>query len=191
MRISFDTDGFSKNPKSLISVLSGLRGTGQLPLGHHREIEEITCRTPSSALSYCQYVVGAFGISRQAERVFLKNPGIAIRYLRSANRERFQDDDTQERFWKKVLKSPDLVLEWSRAFRKRVSEENEMIFVSSPLSCARQYAREVIKGPFPEEVHAKLILRSFESLDRWDDQSLREYIRWSEGFKRNLEGTKS
>lgn len=189
MRISFDTASFAKRPKSLISVLSSLRATGDFPLGHHREVEEIVCRTPSSTLNYCQYVVGAFGVSREAERVFLKNPRLGIRYLRVVNRETFLDEDTQMRFWRKVLKNPDLVLEWSRAFRKRVSEKEEMVFVSSPLSCARQYAREVIRGPFPEEVHGRLILRGFENLDRWDDQSLKEYIRWSEPFRKNLEGT--
>jgi hypothetical protein len=191
MRISFDTASFDKRPKSLISVLSGIRAAGSFPLGHHREVEEIVCRTPSSTLNYCQYVVGSFGVSRESERVFLKNPNLGIRYLRVVNRERFEDEDTQKRFWRKVLKDPNLVLEWSRAFRKRVSEEEEMVFVSSPLSCARQYAREVIKGSFPEGVHSRLVLRSFESLDRWDDQSLKEYIRWSEQFKANLEGIKS
>jgi len=189
MRIGFEVSSFKGRAKSLISVLAGLRAAGEWPLQHHREVEEIVCRTPSSALNYCRYVVGGFGVSGEAERVFLNNPGIGIRYLGFVRRDHFLVEDTQRRFRKKVVKNPELALEWARSFRKRLSEEEEMVFVESPF-CAKEYARHVIFGPFPEKVHHALVLKSFGDLPEWDARYLKDYINWSAPLMKNLEGTR-
>jgi hypothetical protein len=189
MRIGFEVSSFKGMPKTLISVLSGMRAAGEWPLQHHKEVEEIVCSTPILALNYCRHVVGGFGVSGEAERVFLKNPGIGIRYLGIVHRDHFLVEDTQRRFWKKVVKNPELALEWARSFRKRLSEEEEMVFVESPL-CAKEYAMRVIHEPFPEKVHHALVLKSFGELCEWDARYLKDYINWSAPMMKNLEGTR-
>lgn len=179
MNIHFDTSVFEKNPKGLISVLYNLRMVGSWSVRHERDVEQIVCRTPSSALKYCLSVTRTYGISREAERVFLKNPSIGIRYLRLVGRRNFLDEDTQGRFWRKVVKSPDLCYEWSQAFHLRVSEDEEEVFVKD-VRAARDYAFFIIKGPFPEKVHNMLVLRSFEEMDSYSKKCLTEYIQWSD-----------
>lgn len=179
MNIHFDTSVFEKDPKGLISVLSNLNRIGSWSVRHEREIERIVCRTPSSALNYCRYVNGAFGVSREAERVFLKNPTIGIRYLRLVSRKSFHDDDTQARFWRKVVRSPDLCYQWGQAFQQRVSEEEEEVFVKD-VRVAKNYAFFVSREPFPEKIHNMLVLRSFEDMDSYSKKCLTEYIKWAD-----------
>jgi len=188
MRVGFEVSSFKGRPKSLISVLSGLRGAGEFALQHHKEVEEIVCRTPTSTLNYCRHVVAGFGVSGEAERVFLKNPKLGVRYLTMVKRDHFLVEDTQRRFWRKVLKSPDLSLEWARSFNKRLSEDEEMVFVENP-RCAWTYARYVIVGPFPEKVHQRLVLRSFGVLAEWESRALKDYISWAAPQIKNLEKT--
>ena len=175
MIVSFDLSAFSGKPQNLISVLAGMSSVGQWPFDHNREVEEIVCKTPSSALKYCRYVVHARGLSTKGERVFLKNPNIGIRYLRLTSKPRFQDDDTQKRFWRKITKSPDLAYTWASSFGKRLSEEEEMVF-SEDIRVARQYAMRIIRGPFPEPVHQRILLRSFENLNPYQKNALNEYL---------------
>ena len=189
MTVSFEISAFKGRPESLISVLSGMSSVGQWSFDHNREVEEIVCRTPGSALKYCRYVVHAYGISSKGERVFLKNPGIGIRYLRLTNRLRFQDDDTQSRFWRKVTKDAELAYRWADTFNKRISEDEEMVFSENP-GIARQYAMKIIRGAFPQAVHHRMLLRSFESMDPYSKQALSEYIRFaSECGAKSLEET--
>ena len=182
MNIHFDTAAFERDPRGLIAVLSNLRRVGVWSLRHEKDIERIVCRTPSSALNFCRFVNGAFGVSREAERVFLKNPSIGVRYLRVANRKSFLDEDTQRRFWRKVVKNPDICYQWCQAFQQRVSEEEEEVFVKDVV-LAKSYAFFIIKGPFPEKVHNMLVLRSFEDMNNYSKSCLTEYIRWSESKK--------
>lgn len=178
MNISFEVDRFRNDPRGLIDVLSNLYRVGAYHLGNHGEVEEIVCRTPSSALKFCQMVNHAYGVSREAEKVFVKNPSIGIRYLRLVGRTDFLDEKVQKRFWRKVLKSPDLALEWSRTLGRRLPEGEE-VFVGD-MRCAREYSFHVIKGAFPEKVHQMLFLRSFENLDGWDKKYLSDYLRYAE-----------
>lgn len=177
MIVSFDLQAFKANPKGLISVLSHLRGMNQWPLQHNREVEEIVCRTPTSTLNYCRYVVGRYGVSKEAERVFLKNPSVGIRYLRFMGREDFPDEDTQRRFWKKVVRNPEWAYEWCHQFRRRLPEGEE-VFLKS-IRRARDYSLFVIKGPFPEKIHHQLVLKSFENLASWEKKSLTEYLSYA------------
>lgn len=179
MNIHFDTSVFEKDPRGLISVLCSLKRIGSWSIRHERDVEKVVCRTPGSAYNYCRYVNGAFGISREAERVFLKNPTIGMRYLRLVNRKSFYDDDTQARFWRKVVKKPELCYKWAQTFRERVSEEEEEVFVKN-VRCAKDYAFFVIKAPFPEKIHNMLVLRSFENMDPYSKKCLMDYIKWAD-----------
>lgn len=178
MIVSFDISAFKDRPRTLIAVLSGMSSVGQWPFDHNREVEEIVCRTPSSALNYCRHVVHAYGISSKGERVFLKNPGIGMRYLRLTSKPRFQDDDTQKRFWRKITKDAALAYKWASTFGKRLSEDEEMVF-SEDISIAREYAFRVIRGPLPEPVHHRILLRSFENLSSYDKKSLNDYLKFA------------
>lgn len=178
MNVNFDVDRFAKDPRGLIDVLSNLYRVGAYHLGHHREVEEIVCRTPSSALKFCQMVNHAYGVSREAEKVFVKNPSIGIRYLRLVSRTEFLDEKVQKRFWRKVMKNPDIAYAWARAFGRRLPEGEE-VFVGN-IRCARDYSLYVIKGGFPEKIHQMLVLRSFENLEGWDRKHLSEYLRYAE-----------
>lgn len=178
MNIKFDVDLFRNDPRGLISVLSQLYRHGAWSLGHHREIEEIVCRTPSSAFKFCHLVSRAYGVSRDAEKVFVKNPSIGIRYLRLVSRTEFLDEKVQKRFWRKVMKNPDIAYEWARAFGRRLPEGEE-VFVGN-IRCARDYSLYVIKGGFPEKIHQMLVLRSFENLESWEKKYLNDYLRYAE-----------
>jgi hypothetical protein len=178
MNINFDTDRFKNDPRGLIDVLSNLYRVGSWSLGHHRDIEEIVCRTPSIALKFCHLVNHAYGVSKDAEKVFVKNPSIGIRYLRLVGRSEFLEEKVQRRFWRKVLKSPDLALEWARTFGRRLPEGEE-VFVKS-ICCARDYSFYVIRGAFPENIHRMFVLRSFENLDSRERGYLTEYLQYAE-----------
>lgn len=179
MNVSFEVSSFKGRPKSLISILHHMRMAGIWPRDYNREVEEVVCKTPSSALNYCRHVVGAFGISRESEKVFLKNPGIGIRYLRIATRSYFLDESVQKRFWKKVTRNPKLAYDWAITFMKRLPEEDEVVFVKDIL-LARSYSRDIIRGAFPEMVHRRLMLRSFEPLSPRDKANLTDYLKYAE-----------
>jgi len=179
MSVYFEISAFKNNPKGLIAVLSNLRAVGSWTPRDDKEVEDIVCRTPSSALSFCGQVNGAYGISAGAERVFLKNPKLGIRYLRTVNRSSFRDPDTQKRFWRKVTRDAGLCLDWAFSFGRRLSEEEEAVFVDDPVR-ANQYATRVIRGPFPEKVHHMLLLKSFDNLDRYSKNCLDLYIKFAE-----------
>lgn len=179
MKIEFDTASFGRDARGLTDVLSVLYRHREWNLGHHKEVEEIVCRTPSSALKFCQMVNHSYGISREAEKVFLKNPRIGIRYLRIVGRSHLLDEKIQARFWKKIARSPDLAYQWARAFGKRLPEEDEEVFLQS-FRLIKEYAFYVIRGPFPEKIHQKIVLRSFEQIDDWEKRFLSEYLRFAE-----------
>jgi hypothetical protein len=178
--ISFEISAFEKDPRALISVLNKMKKVGCWSPTHDPEVERVCCRTPSSTYNLCRFVNLAHGVSREAERVFLKNPSIGVRYLSLVNRRSFLDSDTQERFWKKVRKSPELSYSWADSFKERLPEDHEEIFVKN-VRIAKNYSFFVIKGPFPARIHHMLILRSFEEMDGYSKSCLREYMKYSEG----------
>lgn len=176
MEISFDVSHFVGRPQHLISVLSNMTRVGAWNAHHNAEIEEITCRTPSSALKYTRFVTYKIGISADAEKVFLKNPGIGLRYLRMVNRKTLQDEKAQAKFWKKITNKSSLAIEWARTFNERFSEKEEEVFVHN-MRDMWTYAREVIKGKFPDSVHNMILLKSYEKLASYENHYLQEYIK--------------
>lgn len=177
MQITFDVSKFEGNPKGLTNVLYGLRYSQNYFNPLAPEITNITCKTPSAAFRYTRYVATQ-GIGEKAERVFLKNPNIGIKYLRYIHKKNFSNEDTQKRFWKKVIKNVYLAHSWASCFRERLTEEEEEIFVTN-VRLARDYAYHVIKGKFPEKVHNMLVLKSFELKDGWEKKSLQEYFEYA------------
>lgn len=178
MTISFEVSAFQHDARGLVDVLSNLHRIGLWSLYHDSEVERVACRTPGSAYNLCRFVNGAHGVSRAAERVFLKNPNIGIKYLRLVNRRAFLDEDTQRRFWKKVVRDAELAYRWANAFQTRLSEEEEAVFAGDVVR-AKDYAFHIIKAPFPEKVHEMLLLRSFEDMDQWTKSCLSQYIKWA------------
>lgn len=176
MNISFDTERFKGNPNALTAVLSHMKYANCWVPMPNREIESITCTTPSATLKFCRYVNNVCGVSRETEKIFLKNASLGIRYLRVVRREKMQDEDIQKRFWKKVTRNPELALEWSRAFNKRLSETEEEVFVKS-MRCMGEYASRIIRGRFPEKIHHMIVLKSFETLGGYDKRCLENYMR--------------
>lgn len=178
MNITFDVSAFERDPLSLIEILSRLSWQNYNFVSP--EIEAITCKTPSSAYKYVQRVrPRTNGLGAEAEKVFLRNPNIALRYLRLVNRDHFLDEKTQKRFWKKVTKNPEYALSWSKTFNKRLAETEEEVFVKD-FRCAKEYAHFVIKGKFTEKVHQMLVLKSFEDAPAYQKSCLRDYIKYSE-----------
>lgn len=179
MNISFDTEKFANDPKGLTTVLYSLRARGTYFDTHSPDIEKIVCKTPSSAYRYTKFIAKS-GVSAEAEKVFLKNPKVAIEYLSWIRRPHLLDEKTQARLWKKIVKCPWHAYQWSSAFKIRLSEAEEEIFVHS-LKCARDYAMFIIKGKFPEKVHNMLVLKSFDTSTQWEKGWLQEYIKYTEG----------
>jgi hypothetical protein len=178
MQLFIEVEKFANNPKALTNVLYYMRRHGCHVPYRSPEIEAITCKTPSAALRQTN-LVSPEGVSEAAERVFLKNPVLGIRYLRKIRRERFQNDDTQRRFWKKIVKKADLAYQWAQAFQKRLSEEEEVVFLES-MHRMKEYAFFIIKGRFPEKVHNMILLKSYESHNEWEKRALNEYIKYAE-----------
>jgi hypothetical protein len=185
MQITFDTKLFDGRPKSLTNVLHYLSSARCITPTHLAEVEEITCRTPSDALRYCKFFTGTRGVSPSSEIVFLKNPSLGVRYLKMVKRKHFVDEKIQKRFWKKVVKKPELALEWSMAFGVRLSESEEEVFIKD-MRCMQQYANNVIKQPYSEKIHQMIVLKSFDSnLSQWQQRYLKDYITFAERFRKN------
>jgi hypothetical protein len=180
MQIAFDIESFKHSAAGLITVLSHLKAAGCYVPSKNLEIETIACRTPSSALKFCRYVNS--NLCPETEKVFLKNPKLGIRYLRSAHRHEMQDPKIQKRFWRHVTKKPEIALEWSRYTGRRLSEEEEEVFVNN-MRIMNTYAQTVIKGRFPEKVHQMILLKSFEQLPQYHKRALEEYVRFAERGK--------
>lgn len=182
MLITFETGMFGKRggEKSLTNVLCYLHRHGCFATGHYPDIERVTCRTPSSALRYVRYFTGRVGVSPESEGIFLKNPGLGVRYLKLVGRKEFSDPNVQARFRKKFKNDPSLAYEWAKAFNTRLSEEEEEVFRKN-VSVARDYAMYVIKGKFPEKIHGMLVLASFQDLSSYQKARLTDYIKFAEG----------
>lgn len=181
MNLFIEVEKFANNPKALINVLYYMRAAdGHVPYMCH-EIEAITCKTPSSALRHVRFV-SPTGVSEKAERVFLKNPSLGIRYLKKIRRETFQNEDTQRRFWKKIMKKAELAYQWANAFGKRLSEQEEEVFITD-MHRMKEYAYFVIKGPFPEKIHNMILLNSYKELNQWEKKALNEYVKYAESRK--------
>lgn len=178
MQLVIEVDKFRNNPKALTNVLYYLRNNGGHVPYRSPEIEAITCKTPSATLRHTNFV-SPEGVSEAAERVFLKNPMLGIRYLKKIRRQMFQNDDTQRRFWKKVVRNADLAYQWASAFGKRLSENEEEVFLQS-MHRMKEYSYFVIKGRFPEKMHNMILLKSYEPLSEWEKKALNEYVKYAE-----------
>ena len=185
MNLYVEIEKFKNNPKALTSVLYYMRAQGCHVPWRSPEIEAITCKTPSSALRHTSWV-SPDGVSEASERVFLKNPSLGIRYLKKTRRESFQNEDTQRRFWRKVVKKAELAYQWASAFGKRLSEDEEVVFLQS-MHTMKDYAFFVIKEPFSEKIHNMILLKSYEPLQSWDKKSLNEYLKWAESRREKVE----
>jgi len=184
MRISFDTENFKGRSSAnlLTNALSNLRVAGCYFHSHaNTDVEDVVCKTPSAAYKFVRYVSKS-GVSPASERVFLKNPGIGVRYLAYVNRSFFIEEEVQKRFWKKVVKNASLAVEYCSTFNKRLSEEEEEVFIND-MRAMKDYAQRVIKGKFPQKVHDMILLKSFEGMDSWTKDNLQRYLRFVEGIK--------
>ncbi len=182
MELSFSTDNFVGRPQNLISVLSHLKWAGSYSFKQEEDIESIVCKTPSVAYKFARYVAKE-GISQNAEKVFLKNPSIGIRYLKLTRKNNLTNPEIHAKFWKKITRKPQLALEYSLSFNKRFSESEEEVFLKDT-HCMRTYAEKVIKGKFPEKIHNMIVLKSFEvQPSSLDERHLKLYIKFSEQFK--------
>lgn len=177
MQITFEVSNFANNPKALVSALYSLKNAGTYFDSANTDITDITCKTPSAAYRYARWI-STSGLTAKAERVFLKNPNIGLKYLKLIRKKEFQDADTQKRFWKKIAKDAFLAYTWAHAFQTRLSEAEEEIFIDN-VGKAKDYAMFVIKGRFPEKIHNALVLKSFENLTSWQKKSLQEYISYA------------
>lgn len=184
MHLFIEIEKFQNNPKALTNVLYYMRNQGCHVPYRSPEIEAITCKTPSSALRHTS-LVSPEGVSEASERVFLKNPAIGIRYLKKIRRETFQNYDTQRRFWKKVVKKADLAYQWAQAFGKRLSEDEEVVFLES-MYRMKEYAYFIIKEPFPEKIHNMILLKSYEFMPEWEKKSLNDYVKWAESRREKV-----
>lgn len=183
MQISFDTENFLGGAKALTVVLQVLRDFEAYAPDPHKEVEEICCRTPSDALRYTQKVTRNRGISAEAEKVFIKNVGLGLRYLRYLKKNSFADPTFNQKFIKKVKRNPVTALEWSKE-HGRLTEKEEEVFIKD-FPSMREYAMRIIKGPFPEKIHNMILLKSFDSnLDSWQKKWLTDYVGFVERFNK-------
>ncbi len=178
MNITFDIKNFIYNPKGLIECLRILKNNNCIVDFGSDEIQAITCRTPSMAYKYCAKFMKS-GLSPEKEKIFLKNPNIGLRYLELVGRSCFINDKIQERFRKKFQKNPEVAYRWSKRWNIRLEEKEEECFIHSYFF-AEIYAKEIIKGRFPERVHNMLLLSSFATKGTWDENYLKSYLLFAE-----------
>lgn len=183
MQITFDTNHFDsrvrKGDHCLANVLHYLKRFGCIgsdqPLP---EVEKVACRTPSGTLRYCK-LFASRGVSAETEEVFLKNPELGIRYLKMVCRSEFLDPQVQRKFRRKFRSNPKAAYQWAKTFGIRLTEEEEECFRKDMVS-ARDYAKGVIGGRFPDRVHEMLILASFGDISQYEKKALAEYVRFAE-----------
>lgn len=181
MNIDFNTNDFNGNPQTLIYILYQLRKSGSWIPQIEKDIEDVICTIPSRSLKYTKYVVPLIGLSESREAVFLKNPKIAISYLKEMKCETFKDEKIQKRFKKKILKRPDLLYGYAKIINKRFSEDEEVCFTKD-FVYANLYARDIIKGPFSEKIHNMILLYSYGNLKSMQKNALEEYVRFAKRF---------
>jgi len=180
MQIVFETDNFSargrKGDHCLANVLHYLKRFGCLATDHSLpEVEKVACLTPSGTIRYCR-LFASKGVTAETEAIFLKNPELGVRYLKMVGRSGFLDPDVQKKFRKKFRSNPRVAYEWAKAFKIRLTEEEEECF-RKDLCAANNYARSVIGGRFPERIHEMIILASFGNMDVYQKKSLSEYVK--------------
>lgn len=177
MQITFETDKFDRSygDKYLTNVMHYLKRVGCITEDRYPSVEKVTCRTPSATLRYCRYFA-SMGVTPETERVFLKNPELGVRYLRMVGKREFSDPDVQRRFRRKFKTNARVAYQWAKSFNTRLSEEEEEVF-RKDMASARDYARDVIKGKFPEKVHGMLMLASYQDLSSWQKKCLADYLR--------------
>ena len=183
MQIIFDTDSFvdrkRKGDRCLANVLHYLKRFGCV--GSDRplpEVEKITCTTPSGTLRYCK-LFACRGVSAATEAVFLKNPELGVRYLQMVRRSEFLDPKVQKKFRRKFKSNAKVAYHWAKAFGIRLTEEEEQVF-RKDMGAARDYARGVIGGRFPDRIHEMLILASFGDMNEYQKKCLADYVRFAE-----------
>lgn len=199
MEITFNTDAYDdpkkatqrRKAKRLIFVLKNLADHGQFTKGIHPDIERLMT-VPSLALKYVRMVGWESGMSAEGEKIFLKNPSVAIQYLKIVRRPEFLDPKVQKRWRRMVGRNPLLAVEWCKAFNQRLTEKEEEIFVKD-MGAMKDYAMFVIHGPFPERVHEMILLRSYDDMkgktERLRDRQkrdLQDYLRYAESCKRQM-----
>lgn len=183
MQITFDTDRFESRSRKgdvcLVNTLHYLKRFGCIgsdqPLP---EVEKLACRTPSGTIRYCK-LFASRGVSAATEEVFLKNPELGVRYLKMVCRSEFLDPQVQRKFRRKFRSNPAVAYLWAKTFGIRLTEEEEVCFRKDMVS-ARDYARGVIGGRFPDRVHEMLILASFGNVGEYEKKALADYVRFAE-----------
>lgn len=183
MQITFDTDNFDSRSRKgdicLANVLHYLKRFGCI--GSDRplpEVERVACTTPSGTLRYCKLFAGG-GVSAATEEVFLKNAELGVRYLKMVRRSEFLDPNVHKRFRRKFRSNAKVAYQWARAFGVRLTEEEEQVFRKDMVS-ARDYARSVIGGRFPDGIHEMLVLASFGNISSYEKQALSDYLKFAE-----------
>jgi hypothetical protein len=191
MWITFNTDSYTDTSpvkqrlkaKRLIFLLRNLMDHGQFDGGVYPDIER-HMTVPSLALKYVSFVTREKGMSPEGERIFLKNPDVAIKYLKIVKRD-FLDPAVQKRWHKKVIRNPILAVEYCKLKGRRLSEREEEVFLKD-MDAMKDYAMFVIRGPFPERIHEMILLRSFDEMKGRNSREqerqkrcLQDYLRYA------------
>jgi hypothetical protein len=198
MEITFNTDAYDstnktiqrRRAKRLIFVLRNLLDHGQFQKGIYPDIERLMT-VPSLALKYVRMVAMETGMSPEGEKIFLKNPSVALQYLKSVKRPDFLDPKIQKRWRRMVGRNPLIALEWCKAFNQRLTEDEEQMFTKD-MYAMKDYAMFVIRGPFPQKVHEMILLQSFDDPkgrnshardhQKW---ALQDYLRYAGQFQKS------
>lgn len=197
MEITFNTDAYDspnktiqrRRAKRLIFALRNLLDHGQFQKGVYPDVERLMT-VPSLALKYVRMVTMEAGMSPEGEKIFLKNPNVALQYLKLVKRPEFLDPKIQKRWRRMVGRNPQIALEWCKAFNQRLTEKEEEIFLKD-MVLMKDYAMFVIRGPFPQHIHEMILLRSFDdykgrtsNVRDWQKRALQDYLRYADASKK-------
>lgn len=156
-----------------------------------KKLDEFFFETPSLAYSYLnnlvaerdyatsikshkkvhKFIRGSFRVknpenikvSKNLEKVFSRNTIYAMNYLILTNQSKFEDQDFNKNFMRKVYANPHFSFFYSAFIsNKRMPKEKEKVFLKD-YKALYHYARIIIEGRFDEDIEKKLVLKSFSS----------------------------
>lgn len=181
--LSFNLKDFNTEKSTILDLLRAAKHLGKFK--RTEEIDNFFSQQPSYAFKYVKKIlINSYWdsntgrrvykdlekarLSIENEKVFLKNIKYAIGYLRATGQKCFRDEKTQQRFENKIYKpnslsTPGAAFDYAKFVLKgRIPEDKENIFLESSLHIF-SYSRDVLKGFFPDSIHKKILLLTFNN----------------------------
>jgi len=178
--LSINLKDFNTEKNTVLSLLKSAKRVGKFK--RTEEIDNFFSQQPNYAYKYVKSILidscwdytlnkrvyknlEEARLSPENEKVLVKNIKYAVGYLRITDQKYFRDQKTQKSFENKVYKIPGASFDYAKYVLKgRIPEEKENIFLKD-FEHLWYYSCDVLKGFFPDSIHKKLMLCTFNNND--------------------------